>query len=60
MKIRLLKVKHWLLISIMSVLGLSSCDKQSEEDMYGCPETPYNDSVIVPMYGVPEAQFNRK
>ena len=56
MKIRLLKAKHWMLISIMGLLGVSSCQK----DMYGTPETPYNDSTNVPMYGVQEMQFNKK
>lgn len=59
MKIRLLKVKHWLLISIMGLLGLTSCEKQ--KDMYGCPESSYNDSsAIVPMYGVQETQFKKE
>lgn len=55
MKLRLLKAKHWLLITLMGMLGLSSCEKQ--EDMYGCPEPDYTDSTPDPMYGVPEMDF---
>lgn len=56
MKLRLLKAKHWLLITLMGLLGLSSCEKQ--KDMYGCPEPDYNDSTgMYPMYGVPETDF---
>ena len=32
MKLRLLKAKHWLLITLLGMLGLSSCEKQ--KDMY--------------------------
>lgn len=56
MKLRLLKAKHWLLITLMGMLGLSSCEKQ--KDMYGCSEPDYNDSTgMEPMYGVPETEF---
>lgn len=47
MKLRLLKAKHWLLITLMGMLGLSSCEK------YGCPECE-----ITPMYGVPSTEYN--
>lgn len=57
MKIRLLKAKHWLLITVMGLFGLSSCEKQL--DMYGSPEPDYNDSTPVPMYGTPESFFCR-
>lgn len=43
MKIRFLKAKHWLLISVMGLFGLTSCEKQL--DMYGSPEPDYNDSL---------------
>lgn len=43
MKIRFLKAKYWLLVSIMSLLGLASCEKQ--KDMYGCPETNFADTT---------------
>ena len=50
MKLRLLKAKHWLLITLMGMLGVnvSSCEK-----MYGCPE-----DEITPMYGVPSTEYN--
>ena len=42
MKTRLLKAKHWLLIALMGVLGLSACSKDENDDsphlMYGPPQ----------------------
>ncbi len=59
MKTRFLKAKHWLVVSVMALLGLSSCEKQL--DMYGCPEPGFNDTTgIVPMYGVQETPFAHK
>ena len=43
MKIRFLKAKYWLIVSIMSLLGLSSCEKQL--DMYGSPEPNFADTT---------------
>ncbi len=47
MKIRYLKAKHWLLITLMGMLGLSACCKGDDEDPrfetdYGVIETTYN------------------
>lgn len=57
MRLRLMKAKHWLLITVMGMFGLSSCEKQL--DMYGTPEPNYNDSLTaVTSYGVPQADNN--
>ena len=54
MKTRFLKAKHWLVVSVMALLGLLSCEK-------GCPEPGFNDTTgIVPMYGVQETPFAHK
>ena len=47
MKIRFIKAKHWLLITLMGMLGLSACSKDDDEeprfDMdYGVIETTFN------------------
>ena len=58
MKKRLLKAKHWLIVTLMGMLGLSSCEKQL--DMYGCPEPGFDDTLRVePMYGVQETPFDK-
>jgi hypothetical protein len=45
MRIRLIKAKHWLLLAVMTLIGIaSSCSK--EVDMYGCPPSEYNDSLL--------------
>ena len=51
MRIGYLKLKSWLLISAMSLLGLSACKKDPSEPVaeYGCP--------IVPMYGVTSCEL---
>lgn len=62
MKIRLLKAKHWLIVTLMGMLGLSSCEKPCEKqlDMYGCPEPGFDDTLRVePMYGVQETLFDK-
>lgn len=50
MKIKLLKIKNWLLLSITSLLALQVSCKEPDppESLYGCPEVEYNerDSVI--------------
>lgn len=57
MRLRLLKAKHWLLITVMGMFGLSSCEKQL--DMYGSPEPNYDDSLAaVTPYGVPQSDNN--
>lgn len=57
MKIHFLKAKHWLLISVMGLFGLTSCEKQL--DMYGSPEPNYNDSLAaVTSHGVPQSDNN--
>ena len=47
MKIRFLKAKHWLLIALLGLMGLSSCSKDDENDgpylMYGPPPKAYNE-----------------
>ena len=56
MRLCYLKAKHWLLIALLGVVGatVSSCEKygcpECEEpaDMYGSPETEYNDSIVNP------------
>lgn len=58
MKTRFLRAKHWLVVSVMALLGLSSCEKQL--DMYGCPEPEFDDSTrMAPMYGVMETPFDQ-
>ena len=49
MKIRFLKAKHWLLITLLGIMGVaSSCTK-----MYDCPEDEFK-----PMYGCPPSEYN--
>lgn len=48
MKPRFLKAKHWLLISLMGMLGFTSCCKDNDEE----------EPRPVPMYGVQETTFN--
>ena len=42
-----MEAKHWLLISLMGMLGFTSCCKDKEEE----------EPRIVPMYGVVETTF---
>lgn len=57
MKIRYLKLKNWLLLSAMSLFGLSACHSSKEAakaDVNKDKETPGFDSrQIIAMYGVP-------
>jgi hypothetical protein len=53
MKRHILNAKHWLLLALMGLLGVSSCTKlmygspeEPYQEMYGCPATEYNDSVV--------------
>ena len=60
MKIKYLKLKNWLLVSAMSLFGLSACHchkeaVKSEED--NKPAKPRVEDRIVPMYGVPARDF---
>ena len=55
MKIRFLKLKHWLVVTVMGLLGLSSCVGDKQEAMYGGPEPDYDDTIE--MYGPPETFF---
>ena len=45
MRRRFLKAKHWLLIALLGLMGLTSCGKDDESDspylMYGVPEKTY-------------------
>ena len=44
MKIKCLKLKHWLLVSLGGLLGITlGCE---QPDMYGTIETPYNDTIV--------------
>ena len=51
MKRRYLKAKHWLLLFLLGLLGVSvsSCEKYGTPEpyeMYGCPPSEYNDSLV--------------
>ena len=50
MKVRFLKAKNWLIVALLGLMGVGicSCEKYGtqEEDMYGCPTTEYNDSIL--------------
>ena len=53
MKIKFLKAKHWLLLSLASLLGIAlGCE---QPDMYGTPEGPYNDTLATK--NTPAAQY---
>lgn len=62
MKIKYLKLKNWLLISAMSLFGLSACkcNKQvvSDSTKDGNIEAP--DNVMRPMYGVPATDYRQQ
>lgn len=60
MRIKYLKLKNWLLVSVMSLFGLSACHCHKEavkleED--NKPERPRIEDRVVPMYGVPSREF---
>ena len=62
MKIKYLKLKNWLLVSVMSLFGLSACKchKQvvSDNPKDGNIEAP--DTVMRPMYGVPATDYRQQ
>ena len=63
MKIRVLKLKNWLLLSLLSLLGFSGCrstkDVRVENDAEPMlPKQPVMRSEIVLMYGVPTANYH--
>ena len=57
MKIRYLKLKNWLLLSAMSLLGLSACHSHKDtvkSDVNKEKETPgFDNRQVIAMYGVP-------
>lgn len=60
MKIRYLKFKNWLIVTAMSILGLTAC-RHSKEMAAGDKGTkePHriDENVLVPMYGVPQREY---
>ncbi|MBR6844818.1 MAG: hypothetical protein IKM79_06965 [Bacteroidales bacterium] len=52
MKLRFLKAKHWLLLTLLGWMGVAvSCTEkygcpEDGPDMYGCPPSEYNDSIV--------------
>lgn len=61
MKIRFLKVKNWLLMSVMGLFGLTAChstkDIAQEQPENDTPEQPTPRNEIALMYGVPTMDF---
>lgn len=58
MKIKYLKFKNWILLSAMSLLGLSACHSNKEIAKSGDGKDtdvkpPFGDNRVTPMYGVP-------
>lgn len=51
MRLRVLKAKHWLILTLLGMLGMASCSKDKDDGpseikvMYGCPTSEYNDSI---------------
>ena len=60
MKIKYLKLKNWLLVSVMSLFGLSACNcnKQVASDNGEKRKTERPDNQIRPMYGVPVRTYS--
>lgn len=60
MKIKFLKLKNWLIVSLMSVLGLSSCHshKQLAQPEEALEPQPQPREEIRLMYGVPTMDFH--
>lgn len=61
MKIKYIKFKNWLLLSVMGLLGLSACHPQKkvvEPDSKGdAPVRTVEEPRCVPMYGVPMPEY---
>lgn len=63
MKIRMLKLKNWLLLSLLSLLGFSGCRSTKEVPVDEQPDSkpkPSMRSEIAVMYGVPTANYQIK
>ena len=62
MKIKYLKLKNWLLVSVMSLFGLSACkcNKQIVSDKTNDGNIEAPDTVMRPMYGVPATDYRQK
>ena len=62
MKIKYLKLKNWLLLSAMSLLGLEACHchKQVIDNDSKIQPDPGMEHVAVPMYGVPMDNFQNR
>lgn len=61
MKIKFLKLKNWLLVSAMSLFGLSACHCHKEvvkPDDNNKPNKSHLEDRIVPMYGVQTRDFS--
>lgn len=61
MKVRYLKLRNWLILSIMGLLGLSACRSTKEASTVtedpNVPSQPQPRSEIALMYGVPTMNF---
>jgi putative lipoprotein (rSAM/lipoprotein system) len=67
MKIRFLKLKDWLLMSVMGLLGMTSCHCPKQVTETTPPQPDPKDTVVAPdprnfavMYGVPQMDFQVK
>lgn len=61
MKIRYLKFKNWLILSLMGALGLGACHSQKEVATDENPRTevrPRNEAML--LYGVPPVNYQQK
>jgi putative lipoprotein (rSAM/lipoprotein system) len=63
MKIRFLKLKNWLIISFMGLLGLTACHSQKKVVDSSADEPPSRGDrgrdVVSPMYGVPVTEMRQ-
>ena len=63
MKIRFLKLKNWLIISFMGLLGLTACHSQKKVVDSSTDEPPSRGDrgrdVVSPMYGVPVTEMRQ-
>lgn len=65
MKVRIYKLKNWLLMTLMGVLGLSACHSSKEATQPPIPDEPKVDNPQprdekILMYGVPTMNFTVK